>query len=261
MTLQDVTKRTSEAVKHYAPEILTGASVLGLISTSYLASRAAFKSGMIYLEDAVTKSRFDEDEEAPDFMSKKELVKQTWKFFIPTVVVGAITAVSIVGSNRVSNSRNIAIMSAAAIGEQAYREYREKTEASLTKPKAQKILDEIGQDQVDEKKDDFDKIMLLAKDGDVACLERYTGRVFLSNAEKIHKAANDVARQCINDSYASHNDFMTLLGLSWTPAGEAVGWNNDNPIEIRLDAALHDGKPVYMVDYVKQPALGYSSPW
>lgn len=261
MTLQDVAKKTSESVKKYAPEILTGVSVLGLAATSYLTSRAAFKSGMIYLEDAVTNSRFDEEEEAPQFMSKKDLVQQTWKFFIPAIAVGVLTGVSIIGSNRVSNNRNIAIMSAAAIGEQAYREYREKNELSLSKPKAQKILDDISQDKVDANKDELDKLVLLQKEGDVLCLEDYTGRVFLSNAEKIHRAANDTARHCINNDYASHNEFMGLLGLPWIPAGDAVGWNNSNAIEVVLGGSLYEGKPVLTVKYENDPILKFNSIW
>ena len=268
MTLQENLHKLGLAIKRHAPEILTSVSVAGLGATAYLGSRAGFKSGLVAMADAAARidAAEDEDEEI-SFMTPKELIKETWKFYIPVAVVGVATAVAIIGSNRVSNNRQLALISAAAISEQALRDYQAKIVEATSKPKERKIQDDIAQDKITDKKEELDRLLVNVGDGDVLCMEMYTGRVFISTAEKIHKAENMIGRQCIQDDYASHNDFMTLLGLPWVDAGDAVGWNNDNPLEVVIGGGVHENKnsgrtePVLSVGYVRPPKVGYSSPW
>lgn len=261
MTIKDVAIKSGGAIRKYSPEILTGVSVLGLAGTAYLTSKASFKAGLYVMADATERMNLDPNNENIEFMPAKDLVRETWKFYIPAIAVGVLTAAAIVGGNRISSQRNIALISAAAIGERAFQEYREKTAETLSKPKERKIREDIAQDHVTQKKDEFDKLVLHVGEGDVLCLETYSGRAFISSAEKIHKVENDVNRNINHDMYASHNEFMSRLGLPYIPAGDAVGWNNDNVLEVVIGGALHEGKPVLTVGYVRDPKAGYSSPW
>lgn len=266
MTFQESANKVGLFVKKHAPEILTSASVAGLGATVYLGARAGFKSGLVSMADMVERNSGDPDADLVP-MSTKELIKETWKFYIPTLVVGVGTAAAIIGSNRVSNNRQIALISAAALSEQAFREYREKVVEATSKPKERKIQDDIAQDKINEKHSEFEKLLVNVGDGDVLCIETYTGRTFVSTAEKIHKAENEVGRQCINDDYASHNDFMTRLGLPWVDAGDAVGWNNDNPIEVLIGGGKYENQsngrtePVLTVGYSRPPKVGFANIW
>jgi len=261
MTIKEVAVKTGNAIKLHAPELLTGVSVIGLAGTAYLTAKAGYRSGLLVMADASVRMDAAADDEEVQFMPPRDIVKATWKFYIPAVSVGLITAVAVIGGNRISAQRNVALISAAAIGERAFQEYRDKTAEALSKPKERKIRDDISQDHINEKKNDFDKLVMHVGEGDVLCLETYSGRAFISSAEKIHKAENDVNRNINHDMYASHNEFMSLLGLPYIPAGDAVGWNNDNVLEVVVGGALHEGKPVLTVGYVREPTAGYSSPW
>lgn len=263
MTLKDIASKTGATLKRYAPEILTGVSVIGLAGTAYLTGRAGFKSGLVVMADASARLDMADPDSTEDvqFMVAKDIVKETWKFYIPAISVGLITAVAIVGSNRISAQRNVALISAAAIGERAFQEYRDKVAEATSKPKEQKLRDDINQDHVVQKKDEFDKLVMHVGEGDVLCLESYTQRPFISSAEKIHRAENDFNRNVLHDGYGSHNEFMSALGLPYAPAGEAVGWNNDHILEVRIGGALHEGKPVLTVNYVRDPKAGFNAPW
>lgn len=260
MTLQEVANKTNQSLKKHAPEILTALSVTGLLGTAYLGGRAGFKSGLFAMADAAQRIDATPDGEETIFMPTKDLVKETWKYYIPTLIVGVVTATCIVGSNRISNNRNLALISAAAIGERAFQEYREKTAEVLSKPKERKLHDDIAQDKVDEKKAELDKLVL-AKDGDVHVIEMHTRQVFVSNAEKIHRAENNANRISNQEGYIALNVFLEQLGLPYSDAGEAVGWSNDRPLEVVIGGAAHDEKPVLTIDYRTPPTVTYKNPF
>lgn len=247
-------------IKRYAPEILTTLSVAGLAATTYLGSRAGYKSGLhVMSEFSMRVDNSDEgDEVAP--LHPKDIIKETWKFYIPVAVVGVATAAAIVGSNRISNNRQLAFISAAAISERALAEYQQKIVETTSKPKEQKIRDAILQDQVDEKAPEFDRLSPL-KDGDVWVIESHTKQVFISNAEKIHRAENDTNRQGLQDGYVSLNTFLDFLGLPTSDAGEVVGWTAQKPLEVRIGGAARDEKPVLTIDYVTRPSIDYQRPY
>jgi hypothetical protein len=261
MTLQENMHKLGIGLKKYAPEILTSVSVAGLAATTYLASRAGFKSGLVVMADAAARIDETPDGEETVFMTPKEVLKETWKFYIPVVVVGVVTGVAVVGSHRISANRNVALISAAAISERALSEYQSKMVETTSKPKERRIQDDIAQDKVNEKRDELDRLVI-AKDGDVMVIETHTQQVFVSNAEKIHRAENDANRVCLDDGFISLNVFLDKLGLPHSDAGEVVGWNNKKPLEVVIGGAAHDEKPVLTIGYRTPPSVTFANdPW
>lgn len=264
MTFSEQLTKIAGAFKRHAPEILTGTSVVGLGATVYLSVKAGYKSGVHVVSEFSTRLDNASDDEEVLPMSGKEIVQDTWKFYIPVVVVGVATAIAIVGSNRVSNSQKLALFSAAAISERALSEYQQKIVETTSKPKERKIQDDIAQDRVVEKKDEYDQLVPKLTEGDVLCLETYTGRTFISTAEKIHRAENDANRQCLHDGFITANDFFSLLGLPYTDAGEVVGWNNDDRhrLEVKIGGAVHnENQPVLTVGYYTPPSVKFNAPF
>lgn len=260
MTLQDQMSKIVLGAKRHAPEILTTLSVAGLVATAYFGSKAGYKAGVhVVSEFSARLDNAAEDEEVLP-LSAKEIIKDTWTFYIPVMVLGVGTAIAIVGSNRVSNNRQLALISAAAISERALSEYQQKIVETTSKPKEQRVRDAILQDQVDEKADEFDRLKPL-KDGEVWVIESHTKQLFISNAEKIHRAENDANREAIHDGYVSLNTFLEYLGLPTSPAGEVVGWTAQKPLEVRIGGAARDEKPVLTIDYVRPPTTDYLRPF
>lgn len=260
MALQDHLSKLVVGAKRHAPEILTILSVAGIAATAYLGSRAGYRAGIHVVSEfsARLDNAADDEEVLP--LPPKEIIKDTWKFYIPVAVVGMGTALAVIGSNRVSARQQVALISAAAISERALTEYQQKLADTTSRPKAQKIRDEILQDQVDEKTSEFDRLRPLT-DGDVWVIESHTKQVFISNAEKIHRAENDANRQAIHDGYVSLNTFLDYLGLPTSDAGEVVGWTAQKPLEVRIGGAARDEKPVLTIDYVRPPTVDYLRPF
>lgn len=260
MTFQEQLSKFGGAVKRHAPELLTAASVIGLGGTAYLGSRAGYKAGLHVMAEFSTRVDNAADDEEVLPLPAKEIVRETWKFYIPVIVVGVGTAIAIIGSNRISAKQQVALISAAAISERALTEYQQKVVEATSKPKERKIRDDILQDEVDNQSSELDRLGL-PQSGDVLVIESHTKQVFISNAEKIHRAENDANRECIHDGFVSLNTFLDYLGLPSSPAGEVVGWNNRNPLEVRIGGAAHDEKPVLTIDYVTPPSITYQNPF
>jgi len=264
MTFQEQLGKFGSALKRHAPEILTAVSVVGLAGTAYLGSRAGYKAGIQVVSEFSTRLDNAENEEDVLPLSAKEIVQDTWKFYIPVLIVGTATAIAIIGSNRISAKQQVALIGAAAISERALSEYQAKVVEATTKPKERKIQDDIAQDHVTEKREEYNQLVPKLTEGDVLCLETYTGRTFISTAEKIHRAENDANRQCLHDGFITANDFFSLLGLPYTDAGEVVGWNNDDRhrLEVKIGGAVHnENQPVLTVGYYTPPSVKFKNPF
>jgi hypothetical protein len=248
------------ALKRHAPEILTTLSVAGVVATAYFGSNAGYKAGVYLVTDFAERTENAAPDEVVEPLAPKEVVKQTWKFYIPTAIAVVGTTVMVVGSNRISNSRQIALFSAAAISERALAEYQQKIVETTSVGKERKIQDAIIQDEVDKQGDKLDALTL-KNDNDVLVIESFTKHVFVSNAEKIHRAENAANRQAIHDGYISLNDFLEHLGIPTSDAGDVVGWTNDNPLEVIIGGSVHNEKPVLTVNYITKPKINYDKPW
>lgn len=260
MTTENILNKLAAVIRRHAPEILTTVSVAGLATTVYLGSKAGYRAGLHVMSEYVTRlDNAAEDEEVLP-MSAKEIVQDTWKFYIPTIIVGVGTTVAIIGSNRISNNRQLALISAAAISERALSEYQQKIIETTSKGKEQKVRDDIAQNVVTEKRDEIGNLVL-NKDGDVPVIEMHTRAIFVSNAEKIHRAENMANRVLNHDGYISLNVFLEELGLPPSEAGYVVGWNRDKPLEVRIGGAAHDEKPVLTIDYRYPPTVNYMNPF
>lgn len=261
MTFQENLGKLGNTLKRRAPEILTAVSVVGLAGTAYLSSKAGYKAGIHVVSEFSTRLDNAEDGEEVLPLSGKEIVKDTWKFYIPVVVVGTATAIAIIGSNRISANQKVALLSAAAISERALTEYQQKVVESTSKPKERKIQDEVAQEQVNRNEEQLNKLVV-DKDGDVLVIETHTENTFVSNTEKIRRAENEANRILNHDGFISLNVFLEKLGLPPSPAGEVVGWNNDKPLDVIIGAAVHKDQPVLTVGYLNPPSIKYlQSPW
>jgi hypothetical protein len=253
-----LTKSAHRILKNNTPTILTGLGVSGLLATVVLAVRATPEATRRI--DKLVEDMNDDHRHggpAPLIITKRDIIKINWQLYIPAAVVGGTTIACIIGANSVSGRRNAALISLYTLTERAYGEYREKVVHTLGENKEARVRDEIAQDRVIA----AGPSTTIIGTGNIPCFDTFTGRYFESTVEKIRKAENDINRQCINEMYASQNEFYRLIGLPAVAVGEEVGWTTDNVLEIQFSAVLDDGKPVMALEYRKQPKIGFTRVW
>lgn len=144
-----------KAVGKKSPEILIAFGIAGIITTTVLAVKATPKA-MEKIKEAEKnkKEEFDRDHGYSELdtmfkLTKPEVVKATWKCYIPAAISGAASIACIVGANTVHSKRNAAIATAYKLSEKALTEYKEATIEEVGEEKVKAIKDRVAQKQLD----------------------------------------------------------------------------------------------------------------
>lgn len=256
--IKAIAKTAIKTVSDNSPTILTGIAVTGTAATVYLAAKAGYTAALRIQEDEDKGGISDDWKE-----NLRRRARLTWALYIPPAVAGAATIVCILGSNRISSTRAAAAAGAYNLLHAGFQEYKEKVVEQIGVNKERKVRDDIAQDRM---KDDpvSNKEVIITYDGDVLCYDVYTGRYFQSNMNAIQKAENKVNRQINNDMYASLNDFYRAINIAPNEAGEELGWDSDNPLEIEFHSVLSEdgtGRPCLAISFRKAPKRDYYKVW
>lgn len=227
-----------------SPTILSVVGVAGTIGTAVLSGRASWRA----------RGRLENEDPR---MPVREKAKRVWKLYIPTVSVGGTTVACIVGSNVISVKRGAALATVVSLSEAAFKEYRAKVVEHIGSAKEQRVRDEIAQDRVSRNPASSSQVITLG-DSSVLCYETMTGRYFNCDMETLRRAENTINAQIIRHDYASQNEFFQEIGLPPTKAGEEIGWNSMNLLELEFSSVLsEDGKPCLSVGYYTVPIRDY----
>lgn len=235
----------SAIVKH-SPEILTGMGVAGMVTTAVLAVKATPK--------ALDLIRVREDELEVEKLPVGEIVKTTWKCYIPAVSTCILSAACIIGASSVHTKRNAAIAAAYKLSEKALIEYKDAVIETIGEKKELEVRDKMAEKHIE--KDPVSKTEVIITDkGTSLCYDSISGRYFKSDIETIKRAENVINKQMLSDMYVSLNDFYDELGLDYTKVGRELGWSvDDGLIEIHFSSQLaDDGTPCLVVEYSTPP--------
>lgn len=228
--------------------ILTGTAVVGVIGTAIMASRDTIQAN-----DRLLEYRMELDGKPCD---KKELVKRIAPCYIPTALTVGATITAIVGAHQTATHKIIAYSSAYTMAQEAATIYRDKVHEIVGEKKAKEIEAAVAKDQITKSKDDASAVVI--GDGNVLCMDGFSGRFFPSTLEKIRKAQNDVNYKMNAEMYASLNDFYEALDLPYIGCGDDLGWTSEHPIELSFSTTLTpDGKPALVVNFHESPMADY----
>lgn len=233
--------------------LLTVAGVVGVIGTGAMSGTATIKASKVLAEaeEMYIKGNYPK-------VTRVEAVKLTWKYYVPTVIVGGLTIASIISSNRINLKKSAAIASALTITDTAFREYRTAVASNVTPKKIEAIKDTVARNAIEQKPSSAEAIIL---NGETLCYDKIAGRYFKSDIEKIRRVINDLNSTMVNgDMYVALNDFYYGLGLPQVSAGDILGWNMDTGIiEPTFSSQLTtDGAPCLVIDFLAEPIANYT---
>jgi hypothetical protein len=247
--IPDVVKAKLSSVNQTT--LLTGIGISGVITTSYLSGRASFKAAEII--------RNEDHHEKP--LTTKEKIHLVWPLYVAPVSVGTTTITAIAMANHTASKKIAALTAGMGVSERVLQEYKEKVIEKFGEGKAQQVRDEIAQDRIrNNPPDPSNTQVLMVGDGDVLCHDLLTGRYFMSSAEKLRQAMNNLNYEIIAHEYASLSFFYDLIGLAPTAYSDYVGWRVDDHPEITFSTVMSpDDRPCIAVDFEAAPHPGYSS--
>ncbi|MBO5319062.1 MAG: hypothetical protein J6B01_04545 [Ruminococcus sp.] len=265
LDLSKTLKDLKSVAKKHSPEILIGIGITGMVTTTVLAVKATPKA----LRAIEEKKREVYDgldpvdipsQAIPEDVKLKagEVVKATWKYYIPAAVTCVGSAACIIGASKVSLARNAALATAYNLSQTALNDYKAQVVETIGEKKEKVIREKVAQETV--KKDPVGKkeIIITGK-GTTRFYDSMGKRRFESDIEAVRKIVNDLNYRMRNEMYISLNDFYSELGLENVPVGDILGWSIDKGlIEPTFDAVIdEDGSACICVDFLTRPDYGY----
>ena len=198
-----------EFLRRNSSTILTCVGAFGVVATTVMAVKATPKALTL-----VEKAKEEKGEE----LTKWETVKVAGPTYIPTVITGAATIACIFGSNLISKHQQAALMSAYALLDSQYKEYRDKVDELYGEEAGKNVRAEIV-------KDKYTGDEVLLDDGTELFYDFFSGRYFESTKEKVLRAEYETNRALYVNYSVGVNEFYEALGLEPMPEFENVGWS------------------------------------
>ena len=208
--------------KRHGSTILTVMGGVGVIATTVTAVKATPKA-ITLLE----KAREEKGEE----LTKIEKVKTVGSIYIPTIVMGVGTITCIFGANVLNKRTQAALVSAYALVDNSYKEYKQKLKELYGEEAHEEIVNAIAVEKAREVGITAGSLCTnTCLTDSEACGEpvlfydEWSGRYFESTIEQVITAEYHLNRNFTLRGYSFLNEFYLFLGLEPTDYGGTVGW-------------------------------------
>lgn len=240
-------------LKRNSSTILTCVGAIGVVGTSVLAVKATPKA-----LELLEKAR----EEKGEDLTTLEAIQVAAPSYIPAVVVGASTIACIFGANALNKHQQAALMSAYALLDSSYKEYKAKVDELYGEEAGAQVRAEIVNDHIKEA-DIPDE-----DDGKSLFYDDFSSRYFRATIETVQKAEYNLNRSLFTRDYAYLNEFYEDLGLDHIETGWAYGWARDVNYErhwqewvdfVHEKVITDDGLEVYILKMHGEPTLYFEN--
>lgn len=236
-------------VKH-SPEILTGLGVAGMITATILAVSATPKAvSLLEEEKAKRKSKK---------MPVVDVVKTTWKCYVPSAAVTIASASCIIFADRQHTRRNAALATAYTLSEQAFKSYKDKVIESIGEKKEEEIRDKVAKDELLRNPVRNAEVIITGQ-GETLCFDPISCRYFKADLQQLRRIEAKLNKELYSSMYVSLNDFYSAIGLRPSQMGDDLGWNiDDGTIEFDFSAQLaEDDTPCLVINFFVKPRADY----
>lgn len=234
-------------LKKNSSTILTCVGSVGVVATTITAVKATPKAVMLIEEAKVEKG---------EELTRIEKVKIAGPAYIPTVVLGVSTLACIFGANILNKRGQASLMSAYALVDSKYKDYRKKVNELYGNEAGTKIRSEIA-------KEKYEENPIPVEGGDKRLYyDYYSERYFEATPYEVQRAEYEVNRSLIVDGSAYLNDWYKNLDLEPLEQGYDFGWttfaNMDAYCQIWIDfnhekVVMDDGLECIIITFMQDP--------
>lgn len=236
-------------LKRNSSTILTFVGVAGVIGTAVSAVKATPKA-MELIEEA--------KEEKGCELTTTETIKVAWKPYIPTTIIGLSTIACILGANYLNTRAQASLMSAYALLDSSYQEYRKKANELYGEDADDNIKREIA-------KSKFDRDMILDNDKELF-FDFESMQYFESTLEEVKRGEKIFNEYFSSTGYANLNTLYDSIGVPRVSYGYDMGWStkvNDSiygysGVELEYEKATNDdGLECWIISMPCPPSPDY----
>lgn len=248
--MNNLLRQSMVFVRRNAPTILTSLGGAGVIATAVMAAKAAPKA-LQHLE-AAEKAKGEK-------LTKLETVKAAGVVYIPTILMGATTIACIFGANILNKRQQAALMSAYALLDNSYKEYKTKVTELYGEDADHEVKSEIA-------KDKYENLDIQKEDGKELFFDAFSGHYFHSTPAAVKEAEYQLNRDLVMRDYATLNEFYDYLDIPRIPSGDELGWssgmNFDYYWQIWIDfghrkVTMDDGTECTIITMFSEPCVSW----
>lgn len=252
MKMEQLIRSSKRFLRKNASTILSFIGGAGVIATTVMAVKATPKA-MQLIKDA--------EEEKGEKLTRMETIQATEMTYAPSVLLGIATIASIFGANALNKRSQAALMSAYALVDQTFRDYKTHVEEEYGEEANAHIREKIAKDRYVGRKTELSGETKLFYDF-------YSGRYFNSTMEEVLAAEFALNRQLILGECAYLNDFYQELGIPLTDIGDEVGWSRGSMCNMysqewidfnHQDVIQDDGLECCIITFMQDPGVGFDS--
>ena len=170
--------KTQNYAKKNAPTILTIAGGVGVAATTVSAIKATPKAVQILEAAKVVKG---------DELTKLEKIKMVAPLYVPTIIFGATTILCIFGANVLNKRHQASLVSAYALLDNSYKEYKKKVIELHGEDGELEIIEAIVEDK-------YEKEQPIIESNELLFYDKFSGRFFNSTMNDVLAAFYQINR-------------------------------------------------------------------
>lgn len=244
--------QTSLFVKKNASTILTCVGSAGVVATAVLAVKATPKA-LKLIEEAKKEKKVEK-------LTVFQTIEIAGTTYVPSVITGIATIGCIFGANILNKRQQAALMSAYALLDSSYKEYKSKVVELYGEDADDRVREEIVKDKyVDE---DID----MPDDGKQLFYDEFSGRYFESTTENVIRAEYNFNRKLSAFNGVYLNEFYEMLGVPPVDYGDHIGWCSAEVYDMQWNTwidfkhkkvTMDDGLECYIISWSFDPTFGF----
>ena len=244
--MKNIFKKGSQKI-YERPEILIGIGITGCVASIFMASYATLKAKE-EVDNANSKTK--------NKLSNKEIIKSTYKFYLPTAIVSATSIGMIIEGTKIFKDKNdnllkstYALTETLSIQNKLFKEFCSEEDIEKIKEKTKEIkndkngfkIGEIPKDNIDDK---------------IICFESFSGSYLETSIKCIRDTERELNKRLIDEDYITLNEFLESLGHDGSEIGDKFRWSKemDLYIDLDLDARISEkGEFVLVINHNIEP--------
>lgn len=220
-------------------KVITLCTAIGVAASTITAVYATVKACRIV--------RVREEEQGFE-LSKKEVIKETWKCYIPPTIIATTTIIGIFGNDKINTKTQASLVGAYALLDQAYKQYRTNANEVFENADEQ-IWRNIVKKDIVENEDgsrsiNCERSKTLKKDADPTLYyDFWSRRYFTTTTEDVDTAINECITTLYKKGKLTLNTYYRKLGLSPVEGGDIKGWTDPKEFEMNWEISDVDDGP------------------
>ena len=235
-------KNLKKDIKKNLPAVFTG---LNIISTGVAVGTSIY--GTIKAMKKIDKLQLGKEKN----LTKLEVLKAVWPYYIPAAVSTASAIGCALASNHESQKRILALGTALDLTSASYQAYKDRAKNILGEKEADKLEKEIVKERVQTIKPEEVPLDLTYQNGGLMpCHDLVTGKWFYTSDEMINQAVIKENKSWVSTQWVPLSDLYDDWG-AYDSKGELfdrIGFNNFVSISKKHDE-LADGTKIIVIWY------------